>query len=84
MEYAGKNTFSEARGEMEVPLESANSCDQPIFYAQSYYCIKTWKNTIAYAGKMYKICAFKGIGNLYATYSIYNCMSYIRKNVYIK
>ena len=30
MEYAG-NAFSEARGEMEVPLEFANSCDQPIF-----------------------------------------------------
>ena len=73
-----------SKGEMEVPLESANSCDQPIFYAQSCYCIKTWKNTIVYAGKMYKICAFKGIGDLDATHSIYNCMYYIRKNVYIK
>ena len=40
-----------SKGEMEVPLEFANSCDQPIFYAKSCYRIKTWKNTIAYAGK---------------------------------
>jgi len=31
MEYGGKTAFSQARGEMEVPLEFANSCDQPIF-----------------------------------------------------
>ena len=31
IQYAGKNAFSEARGEMEEPLEFANSCDQSIF-----------------------------------------------------
>ena len=41
---------------MEVPLEFANSCDQSIFLAKIFYCIETWKNTIAYAG------VFKGIG----------------------
>ena len=30
MEYAGKRLFW-SKGEMEVPLEFANSCDQPIF-----------------------------------------------------
>ena len=30
MEYAGKHLFW-SKGEMEVPLEFANSCDQPIF-----------------------------------------------------
>ena len=56
-----------------MPLEFANSCDQPIFYTKSCYRIKTWKNTIAYAGKMYKTCACKGIGDFHATHSITVC-----------
>ena len=31
MEHAGKNDFFWSKGEMEVPLEFANSCDQSIF-----------------------------------------------------
>ena len=31
MEYAGKKRLFWSKGEMEVPLEFANSCDQSIF-----------------------------------------------------
>ena len=68
---------------MKVPLEFANSCDQSIFKAKSFYCIKTWKNTIAYAGQMYKTCVCKGIGDLYATHSIIVCAILIHIYIYI-
>ena len=31
MQYAGENAFFWREGELEVPLEFANSCDQHIF-----------------------------------------------------
>ena len=62
-----------SKGEMEVPLEFANSCDQQIFWEKSCYCNKTWKNPTAYAEQMHKTCVCTGMGDLYATHFITVC-----------
>ena len=60
MEYARirRKTYSFwSKGKMKVALESANSCDQQVFWAKSSYSMNTWTNTTAYAKK--------GVHNLY-------------------
>ena len=71
--YMQEKHLSWSKGEIEVPSGFANSCDQQKVSTKIYYCINTWKNTIAYAEKMYKICACRGTGDLYDTHSIIVC-----------
>ena len=81
MEYAGKNAFSEARGKWKCPWNLPTLVINQYFKQRAFTALKPRKNTIAYAGKMYKTCFCKGIGDLYATHSITVCT--IQKKMYI-
>jgi hypothetical protein len=87
MEYAGirrKKCSFWSKGKMKVALESANSCDQQVFWAKSSYSINTWTYTTAYAKKGYKTCICKGIGDLYAIHSTTVCYHIRKTRLYIE
>ena len=87
MEYARirRKTYSFwSKGKMKVALESANSCDQQVFWAKSSYSMNTWTNTTAYAKKGYKTCISKGIDDLYAIHSTTVCYHIRKTCLYIE